>query len=55
MTKEVNEVAIQCDQHTLPEKVSRTGEKRPLPENNIFNTSAFPEVLSWLKMGKCWL
>lgn len=55
MTEEVNKVTIQCDQHTLPEKVSKTGEKRLLPENNIFNMSAFPEVLSWLKMGKCCL
>lgn len=55
MTEEVNEVTIQCDQHSLPEKVSEDGEKKWLPENNIFNMSAFPDVLSWLKMGRCWL
>lgn len=55
MTKEVNEVSVQCDQHSLPEKDSKNGEKKLLPENSIFNMSAFPDVLSWLKMSKCWL
>lgn len=55
MTEEVNSGTFQCDQHSLPEKGSESGGKELLPESNIFNMSAFPDMLSWLKISRCWL